>query len=946
MPSKFAFSDTAFVGRDREIAVLRDLMKIAAAGQEMLVTVEALSGRGKTRILREFSNQVPSNTLILSGQGLDQSAKRPFQLFVGVAKGLITKINQDQHFRHVLSTRLQNQREALLAILPELKVLWDEKISTDIGPETFGEDRGLRALVSLINSLGSDEHPALLLLDDCQWADELALKLLSAWRKESHNRQRLSSPLLVVVAYRSEEVARDGILRTLEPDGHIELTDLDLPGSRLLVESMAGSISDEVMQMVWHLSSGSPFMAATVLRGFAELGLIERRQTTWQVSGKTEKDDWALSREASTFLRRRIELLPPKAIRLLKTAAVLGKEFEAQLVAQVAGTDLEQTAHALEEAFRRQIIRPAAMDGHYAFAHDKIRETLLSLLNTEEYRQLNCDVAKVLQKSHPERVFDLAYFFDAAREYDSALPYALRAAEEARTRSSLQIADHQYRLAMKGIAGKDLSVQYRLYQGFGDVLMLRGQYDEAGQAFGKARSAAQTQLESLRIDEQMGELMFKRSQTDLAIAELARTLTSLGITPPSSEAAAFFRLLPVVAVQIAHTLFPSHYLASRPPEGAEMDFAICRLLNRLAYAYWFYNTGKLTCFWSHLKSMNRAELYPPSAELGHCYSSHAMAMTLFPYFSRGIKYGAKAVQLCHALNDVWSKGQALHFYGDVTLCAGRYKEALDSLTESVKLLERSGDLWERNIANCNVAYVLYRMGALAEARRIGQQTVYEAIDSEDKQSCASALSAWSKAAGGDIPEEPLSWARERISATDNQALAELGQAQALRLIFLGKTTEARELLEVNWRRVYQIKFYNEYVSPVGAWLLTALRLELQSLGTTKTAEARALLKKARVLQRQALPLARRYRNNLAHALRECGLIAALERKQDRAIYFLRESVAAAKQISASFEHALSLSTRGSVGMVFNVPGSQLQRDEGLMLLQEQDNEKVAKLFFF
>ena len=46
------------------------------------------------------------------------------------------------------------------------------------------ETTRLQALDALIISLGSPDHPALIVLDDCQWADELTLKLLARWNSD------------------------------------------------------------------------------------------------------------------------------------------------------------------------------------------------------------------------------------------------------------------------------------------------------------------------------------------------------------------------------------------------------------------------------------------------------------------------------------------------------------------------------------------------------------------------------------------------------------------------------------------------------------------------------------------------------------------------------------------------------------------------------------------
>src|SRR5207302_82126 len=120
-------------------------------------------------------------------------------------------------------------------------------------------------------------------------------------------------------------------------------------------------------------------------------------------------------------------------------------------------------------------------------------------------------------------------------------------------------------------------------------------------------------------------------------------------------------LLWEVGVQAVHTWFPRRRLARRPVREGATELLASHLFDRLAYAYWF-RRGKIPCLWAHLRALNLAEQYPPSAELAHAYSSHGPAMTLVGWFSRSMTYLEKSLEICAALPSLWSRGQALHFY--------------------------------------------------------------------------------------------------------------------------------------------------------------------------------------------------------------------------------------------------------------------------------------------
>src|SRR5208337_2918737 len=104
-------------------------------------------------------------------------------------------------------------------------------------------------------------------------------------------------------------------------------------------------------------------------------------------------------------------------------------------------------------------------------------------LSHQRRRELHYRIALSLQANAPDQIFDLAYHFDAADRSEQALHYTLQAAYQARSRHSLEVAEQQYRIAYRGARSADRATQYAIAEGMGDVLMLRGKYDEAAELF-------------------------------------------------------------------------------------------------------------------------------------------------------------------------------------------------------------------------------------------------------------------------------------------------------------------------------------------------------------------------------------------------------------------------------------------------------------------------------
>jgi tetratricopeptide (TPR) repeat protein len=194
--------------------------------------------------------------------------------------------------------------------------------------------------------------------------------------------------------------------------------------------------------------------------------------------------------------------------------------------------------------------------------HDRIRESVASRLSKSTTRTYHLKMAETIEDasgiqaddrtqwlstSTPvtdenvelsadqwNRVFDLARHFSAGGDAQRALPYAMIAAEQARQQDALEVAEQQFRVAEQGIDHVPVHVQFRIAHGLGNVLMLRGKYDEAEPRLTSARSFAADKVVRAKIDRKLGELAFKRGR----MTEAAEILETVCVTSANGYRAA------------------------------------------------------------------------------------------------------------------------------------------------------------------------------------------------------------------------------------------------------------------------------------------------------------------------------------------------------------------------------------------------------------------------
>jgi signal transduction histidine kinase/tetratricopeptide (TPR) repeat protein len=922
-------TEPALVGREHDLSLLAGELERAGRGRSGLVSIEAESGGGKTRALDEFSAQAAqAGAWVLRGQGVDQAARRPFQVLEGVVDEVAATALADEDLRHRLRQKLAGVEGAVLAAFPQLEPALG-RAEAALGPEEHGEARTVHALAALLDALGTADRRALVLLDDCQWADWLTIELLRAWQ----SRQRPGEPrhLLLVVAYRSEEVAPEHLLRHLNASSRIPLSPLKREQVGRLAESMAGPLPPEALEVVVRLGAGSPFMAAELVRGLVETGAVRAGAAGWEVDWRLMPDVQS-SRRAAGVLERRLQRLPEPVLDLLSVGAVLGKEFDLDFACSLAGLTAHDAGAAAQQARARHFLFADAAGARYTFVHDRLREALLERMPERERRRLHQLAAEHIEAQDSERVFELAYHFDAGGAVERALPYALAAAERARARHTLEVAEQQCRIAERALSDADDATKLKVAELTGDVLMLRGRYEQAAGQFERARSLAGRSHERAEIEGKLGELAFKRGDVGTASERLEAGLELLGERIPRTRLSLSLRLTAELVVQVLHTLVPRLFLARRDRAGAQDELLAVRLYSRLAYAYWFHR-GRVPCGWAHLREMNLAERYPPGPELAQAYSEHAPVATMVPYFRRGIAYAQRSLEIRKALGDRWGQGQSLHFYGVVLYGASRFEEAIANCREAVSILEPMGDPWEANTASWHIAFSQYRLGRLDEAVATARRVRQAALEIGDDQAAAISLGAWSKASAGQIPAGLADEALEAVDA-DAHASVEVLQAEAVRLLGSGNSPRAIEVLEQARRRVRESGVRQEYVAPVLPWLVTALRCEAERTAPWDPGRRTALLRRARRESRRALRLARRYRNNLPHALREHALVASMMGGTRRAHRLLDRSLQEAERQGARHEHAQTLAARGELGMLLGWAGAERDASDGRRALEQ------------
>jgi predicted ATPase/class 3 adenylate cyclase len=428
-----------FVGRDRELSLLRDEFERASKGESAFVAISAEAGSGKTRLIEEFRTRIASGATWLEGRAYPFAQNIPYYAITDLISNRlgIDESDSAETVRSKLEERIGALVENASEVLPPLLQLYDIEGSqgSSIDREAY-RSRLLEAVRVLVQTLAG-RGPLVVCLQDLHWADPSTVDLLRQLASG------MSGSVLTLVNYRPEFAFHEGGIR------EIKLTELSDRDTRDLVESLldASSVPDELVTFLEGRTSGNPFFVEEIVNGLLENHVLAHSSEGWALTGQF--DATSVPTTIRGVIASRIDRLDAERRRILQEASVIGREFLFTILSQVSGGEgtLEDGLAALESA---DLIRRRDVDAdlEYLFKHALTQEVAYSGLLRSKRHELHGRVALAMEKllgdRHREYAESIAYHFQNSDTPERAVPYLIIAGKKAIERYALSEAESHY----------------------------------------------------------------------------------------------------------------------------------------------------------------------------------------------------------------------------------------------------------------------------------------------------------------------------------------------------------------------------------------------------------------------------------------------------------------------------------------------------------------------
>ena len=568
--------------RQSELSLLGTAFGRAQKGGAELVLISGPAGIGKSALGITLGKSAAQRAALFTQGRFEQVTRAvPYSAFAQAFRDLCQQLlgeppDQLARWKEELSAAVGKNGRLLIDLIPELELFIGSQPAPPVIGPTEAQNRFNLVFLSFLKVFTTAPHPLVLFFDDLQWADRATLSLLQVILTDLTR-----GHLLILGSYRDSEVGPQHPLQLLLDELRnggatpttLQLSPLPLEDVQTLLAEALSCPSEHVLPLartIHEKTHGNPFFVNQFLLSLHHEGLLyfDFAQERWQWN-LSEIQSRQVTDNVVEFTAAKIRLLPAVTQHALQLAAVIGNQFDLDMLSRLQANNVQDTAGALWEALREGLCVPVDVDARssppsdgrlpvelehtvsYRFLHDRVQQAAYAANPPAQLPSLHRTIAQmILERSHGHvedaSLFDLANHLRLAaaeitdaKERVQAAQIQLRAGLRAKLTTAYQAAASylQAGVSVLGASGweEDYALAFSLNIELAECSYLSAQFEQAERLFENLLPHCRSNLDYARITSLRSELHASKGAMVKALQCGLEALERFGVRFPATE---------------------------------------------------------------------------------------------------------------------------------------------------------------------------------------------------------------------------------------------------------------------------------------------------------------------------------------------------------------------------------------------------------------------------
>ncbi len=463
-----------FVGRQREMDILKHAAEQAKSGHGQIVAAMAEPGVGKSRLLFEFKAISQSGWMVPETFSVSHGKASAFLPVIDLLHGYF-KVTSDDDARtrcEKVTSRVLALDHALEDTLPYLFGLLGIVEGADPLAQMDAQVRKRRTLEAIKRILirESLNQPLMVIFEDLHWIDDETQVLLNLLADSIG-----TAKILLLVNYRPEYAHQWG-----SKTYYTQLR-LDPLGKESAEEMLSSLLGDDkglipLKRLIIEKTEGNPFFMEETVEVLLDDGALIRNGSIKLVKPLAELK---IPPTVQAILASRIDRLPPDEKALLQTLAVIGREFPFGLIKSAVAKPDDELNRMLGDLQLAEFIyeQPATGDIEYTFKHALTQEVAYQSVLVERRKVLHEKIGAAIEALASIQIDDhlaeLAHHYSRSSNVGKTVEYLDRAGRQAMMRGVFKEAELHFKQAIAALSTtsetperirREFNLQYALWQ--------------------------------------------------------------------------------------------------------------------------------------------------------------------------------------------------------------------------------------------------------------------------------------------------------------------------------------------------------------------------------------------------------------------------------------------------------------------------------------------------